>query len=456
MNKPFDIAREKLSAPMIYGVEPYISRDFIDLERDRMWRKVWLEAGRIEEIPSVGDFISYEILDDSVLIVRTAEDEIKAYHNVCVHRGRRLVDIPRGARNADGRTNEFVCGYHGWQYNLDGENTRIDNEEDWQGQLTKECTSLKPVKCDTWGGWIWINLDPDCEPLRDYLEPAASLLDPFKMEDMRYRWRRWAVFDCNWKVAIEAFIETYHVPETHPEFVAFGSFTGWGKLEGKHTVIGYDAPGENKGRIRLGSREEEGKDPRTSTAEMVDFIMKNVNSNFTQSLWDAAMRLEDELPEGTPEAEVLKHWVESAKQADAAQGVIWPVVDPEHFAKAGMAWNIFPNFRLGHAVNNGLCYQARPYGYDPDKCIFEVSVVELYPKGKEPETEWVFTPLDDIEGWGSVLTQDFGNMAAVQQGMKSCAFDGPIPNPKEEGAVLALQHVLAEYLGIEGPRPFKK
>jgi phenylpropionate dioxygenase-like ring-hydroxylating dioxygenase large terminal subunit len=126
MNKPVDIAKEELSVPMTYGVKSYISPEFVELERNKMWRKVWLEAGRVEEIPNVGDFMSYEILDDSVLIVRSGENEIKAYHNVCVHRGRRLVDIPAGARSAEGRTSQFVCGYHGWQYNLQGENTRID------------------------------------------------------------------------------------------------------------------------------------------------------------------------------------------------------------------------------------------------------------------------------------------------------------------------------------------
>jgi nitrite reductase/ring-hydroxylating ferredoxin subunit len=450
MNKHSDFGkREELSGPLTYDVEAYISPDYIRAERDKLWRKVWLSAGRVEEIPNVGDFLTYDILDDSILIVRSSADEIKAFHNVCVHRGRRLVDTPAGVRNAEGRQKQFMCGYHGWRYDLNGENTYIMNAEDWQGSLTKECSSLKPVKCDTWGGWIWINIDPNCEPLRDFLEPAATMLDPFELQNMAFKWRRWAVFDCNWKVAMEAFIETYHVPATHPEFMRFGAYTGWGRLEGKHSVIGYDTPGETKGRLRLGS----GDDPRVTTAEMVSYTMKHVNSNFTQSLLDSALRLVDELPEGTPGDVVMKHWLTSAREADAARGVIWPTVDPAHVAESGVAWNVFPNFRIGHAVNNALCYQARPYGYDPDKCIFEVSVFELYAKGEEPKTKWEFTPLEDLEGWGSVLPQDFGNMAAVQQGMKSAGFDGPRPNPKEERAVTALHHVLAQYMGTRPPHP---
>ncbi|WP_145205782.1 aromatic ring-hydroxylating oxygenase subunit alpha [Sphingobium sp. B2] len=433
--------------PKLLETEPYLSREYLKLERDRLWRRVWLQAARLEEIPNVGDFVTYEILDDSVIIVRSGTDQVRAFHNVCVHRGRRLIDIPPGARNATGNRNRFICGYHGWNFGLDGAASNIACRQDWQGKLTPENTALGQVRVDCWGGWIWINLDPNCEPLRDYLEPAASVLDHFELQNLRYKWRRWGVFDCNWKVAIEAFIETYHVPATHPEYMKFGVYQGWGRQEGLHSSLGYDAKGENKGRLRLGS----GKDARKATAEMVAYTMEHVNSNFSQSLLDAAMRLEDELPETATEEEVLKHWLSSARQADAAQGVVWPTVAPELVARSGVAWNIFPNFRLGHAVNNGLCYQARPYGDDPDKCIFEVSVFELYPEGAAPKTEWVHTPLGD-PGWGSVLSQDFSNMAAVQQGMKSTGFAGPRPNPKEEGAVVALHETLATYMGLGRPQ----
>ena len=107
------------------------------------------------------------------------------------------------------------------------------HKADWKGALTDECIGLRKVEVDTWGGWIFINMDPDCEPLRDYLEPAATMLDPFELENMRYRWRKFGVFDCNWKVAMEAFNETYHVQTTHPEFNKFGEFRGWARAQGQ-------------------------------------------------------------------------------------------------------------------------------------------------------------------------------------------------------------------------------
>ena len=148
---------------------------------------------------------------------------------------------------------------------------------------------------------------------------------------------------------------------------------------------------------------------------------------------------------------MLRYWLDTARETDdAARGVIWPTIPPEVQAKAGTAWQIFPNFQIGHALNNMLCYSARPYGDDPDKCIFEAAVYELFPEGEEPETEWIYTPEDD-PGWRTVLPQDFSNMAAVQQGMKARGFSGPKPNPYRERSVVNLHHNLAKYMGTGEP-----
>ena len=450
MNDMADAIRpaEDLSRPVTIGAEAYISEDYARAERDSLWRKVWQQVGRVEEIPEVGNFLSYEILDDSIIVVRTAADAFKAYHNVCPHRGRRLIDTPPGARNACGVRKMFVCGFHGWRFNLDGEATHIRERDDWQGALTPDNTHLSEVRVESWGGWLWITMDRDAEPLLDYLGPVPEMLAPFGLENMRYRWRKWVVFECNWKVALEAFSETYHVDVTHPEFMQFGQFAGWSRVQGRHSNIGYDAPKgreEDQAKLRLGTG-----DPRISTAEMQEFTWANGNTNTTMTLVNAAKRLKDELPEDTPPTEVSKHWLTSARRDDEARGVFWPVVEPAHTARSGTAWQIFPNFQIGHAVNNMLCYSARPYGYDPDKCIFEAAVYELFPKGEEPLTQWAYTEPHD---WPPVLQQDFANMAAVQKGMKSMGFSGTKPNPYRERATGNLHRNLADYVGTGAPRP---
>jgi len=108
-------AVEELSRPMTIGVEAYLSEDYARAERDKLWRKVWQQVGRVEELPEVGSYLTYDILDDSIIVVRTGANEFHAHHNVCMHRGRRLIDTPEGAKNACARTRKsFVCSFHGW------------------------------------------------------------------------------------------------------------------------------------------------------------------------------------------------------------------------------------------------------------------------------------------------------------------------------------------------------
>ncbi|MDP3674559.1 MAG: aromatic ring-hydroxylating dioxygenase subunit alpha [Novosphingobium sp.] len=447
---PIAPSPEDLEKCLVIGPEAYVSKDYALAERDRLWRKVWLQAGRVEDLPTVGDFITYAILDDSVIVMRTSPDGLRAYHNVCPHRGRRLIDTPPGQRNARGSRRSIICGYHGWSFDLEGRNIYIEYQDDWQGCLTAERTGLGAVQVDTWGGWIWINLDPDAGSLNEYLSPAASLLEPYQLHNMRPRWRRWLEFGCNWKVAMEAFAETYHVSTTHPEFNVFAKFRGWARNQGLHSNIGYEAPKgleEDAGKLRVGG----GDDPRLSTEEMQLFTWENANTNTTRTMVEAAKRLKTELPPGTPAAEVSRHWIKSAREDDARRGVIWPDVAPEHTAKAGTAWQIFPNFQIGHAVNNMLCYQARPVSVDePERCIFEAAVYELYPAGEEPATEWEYT---EPSAWPPVLQQDFANMAAVQAGMKNIGFRGAQPNPYMERSIASLHMNLARFIGMGAPQP---
>ncbi len=352
---------EELAEPMTIGVEAYISPEYARAERDRLWRKVWQQVGRVEELPEVGSYLTYDILDDSIIVVRTGPNEFAAHHNVCMHRGRRLVDTPAGAKHAVGRARKsFVCGFHGWTYGLDGACTHIREQDDWKGALNPGNTRLRPVNVDTWGGgWLWINMDPDCEPLADYLFPAAKILDPFGLENMRCKWRKWVHFDCNWKVALEAFNETYHVFTTHPEFNKFGEFKGWAKAQGRHSNIGYDAPeemAETKSKIRLGTG-----DPRISTAEMQVYTMEETNATTTQTLVAAALRLVDELPEGTPADKVLEHWL--ASRAPRRRGPRGGLADDSRRhpgAERDRVAAVPPNFQIGQGLTSALCYSARP------------------------------------------------------------------------------------------------
>jgi len=452
--KSADVVKEDMSEAVTFGVEAYLSRDYARAEADKLWAKVWQHAGRVEEIPDVGDFITYDILGDSILIVRTAPDTIKAYHNVCSHRGRQLVSPAEGTHSACGRKQKFVCGFHGWSYDLEGKCTFKLDEPDWKGVLTDERTRLSPVQVDTWGGWIFINMDPGCVSLRQFLEPAAGILDPFELGQMRYKWRQWVIFDCNWKTAIEAFMEPYHVAGTHTQLLEFGQFYAFSKAHGLHGVSGFDErdPTLKMKQSSTITRAGTGTDARASTYELQKEIYTTVNfASTTETLVNAAKRLVDELPEGTPPGDVIKHWLASARADDAARGVAWPTITPDQMAEAGLAWSVFPNMSILQGITFALCYRARPYGDDPNKCIFESYAIERYPAGQEPKTQWKYAE-PTAEQWGIVLAQDFSNMAAVQKGMKSRGFRGTLPNPHQERKVTNFHRNLANYMGTGAPR----
>ena len=449
-----NVSVEELAEALTFPVEAYISPEYAQAEGDKLWSKVWLHAGRVEEIPNVGDYLTFDVGADSILIVRSGPDTLKAYHNVCSHRGRRLVDSPPGAQCGHGHKKMFVCGFHGWRYDLDGKCTFKLDEPDWKGALNEERTRLGEVKVDTWGGWIYINMDPHCVSLREYLEPAASILDPFELAKMRYKWRQWVIFDCNWKTAIEAFMEPYHVEGTHSQLLKYGQYYAYSKAYGLHAVSGFDErdPTLKMQQSSTVTRAGKGKDPRVSTYELQKEIYTSVNnSSTTETLVNAARRLVDELPEGTPAGDVIKHWLAAARADDAARGVIWPQITPEQMSVAGLAWSIFPNMAILQGVTFALCYRARPYGDDPHKCIFESYAIERYPEGGEPRTAWVYAE-PTAEKWGLVLSQDFSNMSAVQKGMRSRGFRGTLPNPHQERKVTNFHRNLARYMGTGAPR----
>ncbi len=465
MNKPEDfsgrgIAIEEVGEPLTYPVEAFISPEYARAEKERLWPRIWQMAGRVEDIPQVGDFFTYNICDESIIVIRTAPDRIKAYYNVCPHRGRQLINTPDDVNSVRGRKASFVCGFHGWTFNLEGENTYVLDKDDWQGVLDDPArTCLSELNCDTWAGWVYVNMDPDCEPLRDFLEPAARILDHFQFEKMRYKWRQWSVYPCNWKTAIEAFMEPYHVAGTHTQLLKYGEYYAYSKPYGPHGVSGFDERDASRKNSQSSSVTRAGRadqDPRVSTYELIRENYETVNyAAATETLVNAAKRLVDELPEGTPANEVIAHLMKSARADDAARGVEWPDIPPEIMSEAGLAWSLFPNQTILQGPTFALCYRTRPFGDDPNQCIFESYALERFPEGEEPKTDWVQAE-PTADKWGSVLAQDFANMEWVQRGMKSRGFRGTQPNPHQEQKITNFHRVLSGYMGAGWPELLKK
>lgn len=440
-----------------YPTEAFLSQDYLQTEKTMLWPRVWQMVERESDLPEPGDWLTYDVADESIIVLRKDDGTLRAFHNVCPHRGRQLVSVPdmlpgkvHDVRGSNRRS--FICGFHGWTFDLDGRNTYILDPQDWQNKLTPEMTCLSEVQVDTWGGFIYVNMDPDAVPLTEWMGRAGEILSHFELEKMHYKWRQWAIYDCNWKTAIEAFLEPYHVAGTHTQLLAYGDYYALSRQYGLHSVSSYDTRdarfqmSESAGTTRAGK----GDDPRVSTYELIRENYETVNySASTETLVRAASRLQTELPETATPQECIAHWLQSARADDAARGVVWPDVPPEIKKESGLAWGLFPNQNILHGETFALCYRVRPYGDDPDKCVFESYALERFPDGEAPQTEWTYAePVGEL--WGSVLAQDFSNMQFVQKGMKSSGFRGPLPNPHQEQKVINLHRNLAGFMGGRG------
>jgi nitrite reductase/ring-hydroxylating ferredoxin subunit len=419
--------------------EAYYQPEYLALEKERLWSRVWQMACRVEELAEVGDYVTYEIGDESVIVVRSAPDALRAFHNVCQHRGRRLA---KGC----GQAQRLRCPFHGWQWDLEGKNVHVTTKEDWGGLLDDQDLGLKPVKLSTWGGFVFINFDPNAESLESWLGEAAKILDPFELDKMRLRWRKWLIMPSNWKIALEAFNEGYHVSITHHQLAQYGGVSKFSSAaNGNHAMFGMQE--SNTGIMGANTSKAE-VDARKKLADFYNYMKTALDSNMTDTIMHAANRLVDEVPEGTPPGEVVEQLMIKAVTEDAARGVVWPSISVEEYTAAGIDWNIFPNMVMLPMATNCLGYRSRPNGDDPNTCIFEVYQLERFPEGQEPKTVENIRNDDiyDAGFWGEILLQDFQQMEGTHRGVKSSGFKGPRLNPTQEKPIANFHRVYHAFL----------
>ena len=209
----------------------YISREWHEREARTLWRSVWQFACRADDIPEVGDHVLYEIVRDSYIVIRTAPDEIKAYPNACLHRGRRLKEYA-------GRCSEIRCPFHGFAWTLDGALKHVPARWDFE-HVRDEEFSLPECKVGTWAGFVMINPDPDAEPLEDFLGEITEQFDVWDLASRYTQAHVAKVIHANWKIAQEAFCEAFHVNATHPQIAPYLGDTNtqvdiWGELRPGH------------------------------------------------------------------------------------------------------------------------------------------------------------------------------------------------------------------------------
>ncbi len=374
-------------------IERYVSRAFHDLEVERLWRRTWQMACREEELAEVGDHVVYEIAEDSLLVVRAAPGEIRAFANACLHRGRLL-------RERDGRADEFRCPFHGWTWSLDGSLRRVPCRWDFP-HVEREAYHLPEAKVGTWGGFVFVNPDPGAEPLERYLGELPRHFERWPLED-RYKEAHVAKrLPCNWKVAQEAFMEAYHVVATHPQLLP-----GIGDANSQYDVW------ENFSRaITANMTPSPHLSEAPSEQEMLDSMLSRSLDE------EPALRV----PDGMTARQTLALGARMQLQSS--------VPGSQELSDAELAdsfyYTVFPNFHPWGAYNR-LVYRFRPYRNDPDQSIMEVIYLAPF-RGRRPKPAPVHW-LGDDEDWtqapelgflARVFNQDTFNLGKVQRGLRA-------------------------------------
>ena len=193
------------------STEAVTSPEYYEQEREKIFKRSWLEVGRTEEIPNEGDYFTRElkVLGTNVIVVRGRDGQVRAFHNMCTHRGMAL------GTEACGNERTLVCEFNGWAFGLDGKLQHVPAIESFPN-IDKSKLGLKALACDSWNGFIFIHWQPEPEQsLIDFLGPLAADMDGFPFDRCKHIAHYSSTVKANWKVCIDAFQEAYHATYLH-------------------------------------------------------------------------------------------------------------------------------------------------------------------------------------------------------------------------------------------------
>jgi len=374
MRNPVPGGAEKLD------VGRYYKKEFHDLEVEKLWKKTWQMACREDNIPNVGDFEVYEIASLSYLVVRTKPDEIRAFQNICLHRGRLLKDC------SGKKAKDFRCPYHGWVWRIDGTLKDLPTEWDFPG-VRKDVAQLPEIKVARWAGFVFVNPDPDAGSFEEFLGPVAiDYYKKYKLENRYVQCHVQRIAPANWKLAMEAFMESHHLGATHPQYVNIGGdlanqrfdvFGNWGR--GNHLGT-YGSPQRD-----MFVSPEEALAIYRATADGQKALLRDMIGDEVEQFSDAELN------------------------------------------DTGGFHDLFPNLHPWGGWAR-IVFRFRPNGDNPEESIMDVWLLAPWPEGKPKPPPAKLRKLRADESWtlasemfslSKILEQDMANLAGVQAGLKA-------------------------------------
>ncbi len=408
----------------------FTSQAFFDLEMERMWPRVWQFVCREEHIPEVGDYWVHDIGDWSIIVIRT-EDGIRGYYNSCLHRGTRLK--PSGT---SGWSAELQCPFHGWSWTLDGTLNEVPCAWEFK-HLDYEANRLPQVKVEAWNSFVFINMDEDARPLLDYLE---VLPEHFAKRDLT-NWYTYVhirkELACNWKVALEAFMEAYHTPVVHPELTTVVS--DWN--------LQHDIFGDNVSRdlSAMGVTSPTAR-PKTEQELLDSMFLGDPTTS------KAGGRLL------VPEGKTARIVVAEAMRKNFAEKF---GMDLSNLSDAeiidSLKYNVFPNVMVNAGLTTAQMTVFWPMGNDPNRCVMEnYRLRPFQPEGGRPDPaepfrlreEDSFALVPGLDPFvASVYDQDTGIMRWQQEGMRGSRKGKATLSSYQESRIRRIHETLAKYMG---------
>lgn len=390
----------------------YTSPEVFQASIDKMWTKTWQMACREEHIPNVGDFYVYEVVGKSLIVVRSGPDEIRALHNTCLHRGRRLV-------SQHGHRRVFICPYHGMRWNVDG--SFAHNPFQWDfAHCPAGSMKLPEARVGRWGGFVWVNFDPDARPLEEVLGPIPAHFARWEFESKYVAAHVGKRAKASYLATFEAFMETHHAITTHPQILPYVT-TG---------NCQYDVFTEHVGRhvSARGYQSTELTRKIYTQDEIANILLaQGLRSNNGGKDRSAVDKPEGEitLPEGvTARAYVADLY---RRQLTRETGR-----DMDHAADCelgdSLVYSVYPNFQMWGGFMPNWVYRFRPVDTRHDESVMEIMILRTVPAGTERPAPSALRMLADDEPWasaqelgglGPIIDQDWANLEEVQRGLRA-------------------------------------
>lgn len=406
--------------------ENYTSQEYADREFEKMWPRTWQWACREDHIPEPGDYYVYDVGHLSAIVLRTNEGEIKAYYNACMHRGTQLKHP-----GSCGWSPDLRCPFHGWTWSLEGQ--LVDLPQDWDFPHVREGSHHLPeMSVGTWAGFVFVNFEQDAVPLEEYLGVLPRHFADFKIEDRYVEYHVQKRLPSNWKASAEAFLEAYHVRETHA-----------GGMEGTEVATQYDVFGENVSRFihTVGAPCPLTNPPPTE-------------QQLLERLWVRGREDEEvaQVPEGKTARDVYAGIVREQFAQKYEQ-------DFSHVSTSqaldSIEYFLFPNMFLFPGLSLPMVYRFRPDPKDPDYSLFDLLFLRPKPLDKPaplpPEPVFVdieesYSKVEGLGRLGGVYDEDTSNLAAQTRGFKSSLKRGETLGNYQEVRARHLHAMVEKYL----------